>query len=359
MTHRSKLQNIVCCTLAALTAGCVLFRMGLKYLIGLLSFKVQLTLILLAVLATIIYTAKKRKADNETANQDDFFAFWHGVLRFFLAIDMISFALQKVFHLQFVIPLGKLDNPFSELGADDLLWAFFGKFYSYTLIIAGIQAFGAILLLFRRTWLVGVFVLLPMMFSILLLNWYYWISLSVNVYATVLTIGTIFLLLTEYDRLTEFFFKAKSSLPALNFKNLDKNLIRTSAILIPVFFISIYKFPKKYPEINGKYEVKKLIVNDTLQTVQPCRDSILTKVFIDNGDFVFEYNSYRRRLIGSYKYNEATEQLVATWRYPRNQHDTLFATILPTRSDPERKILSGRMGKEVFKIDLQRVNKGN
>ena len=360
MTHQSKLHNTICCTLAAFIASCVIFRAGLKYAIGWLSFSLQLTLILLAVLATVTYTIiKNRKANKEGANGNAFFAFWHSALRYFLAIDLISFALQKVFHLQFVIPLGKLDTPFSEMKSDDLLWAFFGKYYSYTLIIAGMQALGAILLLFRRTWLVGVFVLLPILFSILLLNWYYWISLVVTIYITTLTAGAVYLLFTEYDRLAEFFFKANSNLPALNIKSLQKNLIRVSAILIPALCISTIKFPKQYPEILGKYIVKKLLINDSLQTAQPCRDSILTKIFIDKYDFVLQYNNdYKRIVIGSYSYNEATRELKAIWRYPRNQHDTLVAKILPG-ADPDKKILSGRMGKQLLKIDLQRVNKGN
>ena len=357
MTQPSKLQNTICCILAALIASCIIFRATLKYVSGWLSFKVQLTLILLGVLATVIYTVvQKRKAERADAAGNEFFAFWHGVLRYFLAFDMVSIGLQKVFHLQFVIPLAVLDTPFSEMTGDQLIWGFFGKYYSFTLIIAGIQILGAILLLFKRTWLLGVIVLLPLMFNILLLDWYYWISLVVNIYITILTVGALYLLFTEYDRLAEFFFRAKSNLPSLNLKSsLRKNIIRASTVLIPVICLSTLNFPKTYPEIFGKYEVKNLLKSNSPQTPQPCRDS-LTKIFIDNGDFVLQYNNdHKQNVIGSYSYNPNIKSIIARWRYPANHPDTLFAKILPGKT-PKTKILSGRMGKEIIKMELNKVN---
>ena len=328
MTQPSKLQNTICCILAALIASCVIFRASLKYVSGWLSFNIQLTLILLGVLTTVIYTIiQKRRAEKAGAAGNEFFAFWHGVLRYFLAFDMVAIGLQKVFHLQFVIPLAVLDTPFSEMTGDQLIWGFFGKYYSFTLIIAGIQILGAILLLFRRTWLLGVIVLLPLMFNILLLDWYYWISLVVNIYITILTVGAIYLLFTEYDRLAGFFFRAKSNLPSLNFKsNLQKNVIRASTVLIPIICLSTLNFPKTYPEIFGKYEVKSLIISDSLQTAQPCRESVLTKVYIDNGDIVLQYNhDHKQIVIGSYSFNPNTKSIIGRWRYPTNHPDTLFA----------------------------------
>lgn len=356
MTQPSKLQNTICCILAALIASCVIFRASLKYASGWLSFNVQLTLILLGILTTVIYTiVQKRKAEKMGATGNDFFAFWHVVLRYFLAVDMVSFALQKVFHLQFVIPLAVLDTPLSEMTGDQLIWGFFGKYYSFTLIIAGIQILGAILLLFRRTWLLGVVVLLPLLFNILLLDWYYWITLVVNIYITILTIGAVYLLLTEYGRLAQLFLNAKSSLPAFSFKNnWQKNLLRASALLIPVFLLSTYKFPETHPEIFGKYEVKNLLISKSSQAAQPCRDS-LTKVFIDNGDFVLQYNNdHKQIVIGSYSYNSNTKSIIVRWRYPANHPDTLFAKILPGTS-PKIKILSGHMGKELIKIELHKA----
>jgi len=80
-------------------------------------------------------------------------------------------------------------------------------------------------------------------------------------------------------------------------------------------------------------------------------------VFIDHYDLVFEFNNYQRRFIGNYKYDNATGNITAVWHYPAVMHDTLFAKILPGKA-ADNKILSGRMGKNDFRINLLRVNKG-
>jgi hypothetical protein len=355
MTHKSKLQNIICCILAVLASGSTSLRASKKYLTDWMPFIVQISIVVLCLLGLIIYTILQKRKDEGAVNQQSFFAFWHGVLRYFIAMDMIMFGLQKVFHMQFVIPLGVLDNPFSSLSGEQLVWAFFGKYYSFTIIIAGMQILGAMLLLFRRTWLIGVIVLLPIMLNILLLDWYYGLALVVNMYITVLTISTIYLLLTEYGRLQEFFLKSQSNLPTMQFKsNTQKVVLRCLVIATPILLISTYKFPKTYPEIYGKYEVKNLVINDTFQIRKPCNDSVLTKIFIDKGDFVLEFNNYTRRFIGSYNYNSNTKKIIAVWRYPRSQHDTLFAQMQSGKT-PNTKVLSGRMGRQIFKMELIKV----
>ena len=77
--------------------------------------------------------------------------------------------------------------------------------------------------------------------------------------------------------------------------------MRVSVILIPLSLMAIFKFPQYYPDINGKYEVTSVLVNNVPQSTKPCRDSILTKIFIDKNDFVLEFNSYQRRQAGNPK----------------------------------------------------------
>jgi len=43
------------------------------------------------------------------------------------------------------------------------------------------------------------------------------------------------------------------------------------------------------------------------------------------------------------------------WRYPVNIHDTLNVQIVDGKI-PGSRILSGRMGKDTIKIDMQEVN---
>jgi uncharacterized membrane protein YeaQ/YmgE (transglycosylase-associated protein family) len=357
MTSRSHSQNALACFMAGIVGAIVILRIGRRFVSNWIPFPIQIAIAVLYFLGALIYIfIWKKKAARPEFDSASVLAFWHGVLRYFIALDLCMFGFQKIFHLQFVIPLGVLDNPFSSLSGEEMLWAFFGHFYAFTVIIASLQFIGSFMLLFRKTRLLAVIFLLPLMLNILLLDYFYNLGMVVNIYTTILVIALIYLILLEYDRLVEFFFRAKNNAPALNFKNnLLKNAIRFSIFFIPLLLMAAYKFPKVYPQINGKYEVKRALINNADQKLKPCQDSVLTKIFIDDYDFVMEYNNYQKRLIGGYQYNETTRQLQAVWHYPVNMHDTLNVQIVDGKI-PGSRILSGRMGKDTIKIDMQKVN---
>ncbi|MDR6945198.1 hypothetical protein [Mucilaginibacter pocheonensis] len=356
MTQKSH-SHALACFMAGIVGSIVIMRIGHRFLINWIPFVVQIAIAAFYFTGTLVYIfIWKRKAARQQIDSGAVLGFWHGVLRYFIALDLCMFGFQKIFHLQFAIPLGMLDNPFSSLSGEEMMWAFFGHFYAFTVIIACLQFMGAIMLLFRKTRLLAVIFLLPLLFNILLLDYFYNLGMVVNVYITILVIAMIYLLLLDYDRLAEFFLKAKDNAPVLKLKSpLLKNVIRLSIFYIPLLLLAGYKFPKSYPRIMGKYEVKSVLVNNTDQKLKPCRDSLLTKIFIDNYDFVMEYNNYQARLIGSYQYNEQTRQLKAIWRYPVNMHDTLNVHVADGKI-PGSRIMSGRMGKDVIKIDMQKVN---
>ncbi|AXT53115.1 hypothetical protein D1818_20650 [Aquimarina sp. BL5] len=58
----------------------------------------------------------------------------------------------------------------SEVGGFDLAWTFMGYSYSYILFIGTSQLVGAFLLLFRKTKLIGVIILLPILINIIVFD---------------------------------------------------------------------------------------------------------------------------------------------------------------------------------------------
>lgn len=60
--------------------------------------------------------------------------------------------------------------PLSEVGSFDLGWSFMGYSYAYILFIGVSQLIGASLLLFERTKLFGVFVLIPILLNIIVFD---------------------------------------------------------------------------------------------------------------------------------------------------------------------------------------------
>lgn len=355
MTQKFPFKNALACIVAGITSSIVALRIGRRF-VPIVPYVVLIALAIIYLTGVIIFIfIWKRKAVHSKINSESTFAFWQDITRYFLAMDMIMFALQKIFHLQFAIPMAKLDDPFSNLSGEDLIWAFYGKFYAFTLIIASLQIASGVLLLFSRTRLFAIILLLPILLNIFLLDWFYDLGLVVNLYITLLTLAAVYLLLTEYQRLKLFFFTTKSDLPVFNFQNkATKNAARLSALLIPLILMACYHFPVTNTVLNGKYEVKSSTPN-LFPKPNSCPGDTLTKVFFDGNDIVFDFGTYRNRFIGSYTYNNQSRQVKGVWRYPVAVHDTLIAKISPGKPNDTR-ILSGMLGNQKMVIEMHKVN---
>jgi hypothetical protein len=355
MTQKFPFKNALACIVAGVTSSIVALRIGRKF-VPVIPFVwlVALAIVYLAGVIVFIFIWKK-KASRSEINSESTFAFWQGITRYFLAMDMVMFALQKIFHLQFAIPMARLDDPFSSLSGEDLVWAFFGKFYTFTLIIAFFQIASAVLLLFSRTRLFAIILLLPILCNIFLLDWFYDLGLVVNLYISLLTLAAVYLLLTEYPRLKQLFFIVQNNLPAFSCQTrAAKNAVRFSAVAIPLILMACYRLPETNPEINGRYEVKRSSSN-LFPKADACPGDTLTKVFFDGTDIVFDFGTYRKRLIGSYTYNSQSGQIKGIWRYPVAVHDTLSARIRHGKNKGAL-FLSGIMGNKKLFIEMQKSN---
>jgi hypothetical protein len=358
MTKKTFFQIAFPSFLAGLIWAMVSHRIGLRYFSSWLIPPRFMPVVSLSILiATLLYIfIWLRKAVRTHSDTSSLLAFWQNALRYIIALDITVFGVCKFFHIQFLTPLAILDNPFNSIDNSMLMWAFFGRSYPFTLLIGALEIFGGLMLMFRKTRLIAVIFLLPICLNIFVLDIFY-NGVVTSVYIGIEIIGLTYLLLIEYNRLYKFFFVDESDSPQFKFKSAGlRTAVKLSVIIIPAILMAINKPAQYYPDINGKYEVKNLMINN-IQQKAPGVDSILTIVYIDKNDLVLEYNGYKRRFIGSYKYNETTRELEAWFRYPGNHPDNLVAKILPGK-DADKKILIGHMGKETFNIDMQRVNKG-
>jgi hypothetical protein len=87
-------------------------------------------------------------------------------LRYYAAFTLLSYGFGKLMGSQFTIIDAALAKPMGEVSGFWLTWYYFGYSPVYANIIALTQIGGSILLCFRRTALLGAFVLLPVMVNI-------------------------------------------------------------------------------------------------------------------------------------------------------------------------------------------------
>jgi hypothetical protein len=350
MNRISFVKKLITCVLAGWVIGETVSRIGVTYFRAWASMRSLAIIPFLAVVAAVIYTLiwHARKTDNPAT-----LAFWQGLIRYGVAFDLAEFGWAKICHLQLVMPMSKLDLPYNSFSPSDLFWYFFS--YSYTLgcIIAAVQITGAMLLLFHRTRLVGVFILLPVLANILLMDIFYQIGFGVVVHTSIMMAGILYFLVIEFNRLKEFFFAATNRLPELHFSRYVKWIIRLSIIYIPLLLIAMHGSVDKYPDLTGKYEVKQLWINQQLLRQGTCADSILTEVYFDikNG-CVFQFNTPAKRWNGTFTKN--SNHIKIKWFSPIDK--PVFDGTMSTANDPEKLMLTGILGKDSIAMILQKVN---
>lgn len=357
MRQKTFIQAALACLLTGLISIVSSIRISKNYL-NIISYSNHgivntLAAVYLLVLLVYIFTGLRKGLSNPIKAQSTL-AFWQGALRYVIAFDLCVFGIGKFFDIQFNIPITWLTTPVRDLSSHDLLFAFYGRYAAFARIIGAIQIAGALLLIFRRTRLAGVMILLPVILNLVLLNSFY--LHATLYYVIILALGLIYLLLIDYNRLKKFFFTDREDQPYYQFKNSAlKSILKSLVVIVPLSLMFIHPQPQVYPEIDGEYSVEKLRINNETKSLEGRSDSVLTKVFIDKDDIVFEYNNYKKRLIGSYSYNSATRQLKGWWHYPdRVERDTLFATVSRVPGNG-MKTLKGRMGKENIDLELKKM----
>jgi hypothetical protein len=342
-------KKFVTCLLAGSVVGAFVFRQNVTFFRPWIPMRVMSLIELVSIAFAVVYAIiwQLRKTNNPRT-----LAFWQGLIRFGVAYDLASFGWEKICHLQLVVPLSWLDRPYGDFSPSELFWTFYSHSYLFGCIIAGIQILGAMLLLFGRTRLIGVFILLPVLANILLMDIFYQIGGSVVVHASIMMLGTLYFLFIEFDRLKRFFFAAKDQLPSLNVSRYLKVAIRLSIIYVPLLLISMHGGVDRHPQLTGKYEVKQLMVNhQEIRSSGTC-DSALTAVYFDIKDrCVFEYNSSQRRWDGNFTLD--ANKLEINWRSPIDK--PAFKGIISAGVGDSMIVLTGVLGSDSSEITLHKV----
>jgi hypothetical protein len=354
MKQLSTLYKLVTCIIAGLASGFFILRIGNRFLAEWLPMPVIIVITSCLFLTALSYGIHWAFIRRDQVSSLAILAFWQGVIRYAIAIDLIMIGLQGFYKLLFFVHLGALDLPFSSLSGEELTWAYFGHYSpGFVYLIGAIQILGSFLLLFGRTRLAAVFALIPVMMAIVVLNYFFDMEKAETVQAIELLVALLYLLFSEHQRLWEFFFKAAPALSAIPLKShLLKNLLRGSAVLIPLLLIWHYGYPDKNPWLTGSYKVSHLVINHRDTAARTCIDNLPTRVYLDFGnDCVFEFNSQQRRWYGTYHLSDQDKKITILWHYPLNIHDTLTGEINKNGRD-SLLFIDGKIGNDSIQVSL-------
>lgn len=203
-------------------------------------------------------------------SENEIRSFLHASTAYILSFFLFKYGFDKLFKVQFYLPEpNTLYTPLGMLSKDILFWSTVGSSYSYSLFAGILEILPAILLLFRKTRLLGALIAFGVLIHVLLINFSF--DISVKLLSSYLVGLSVILIQPYFSSLVSIFtsnsseFKRpefESQLPKHSrFQSLFRSFI-LSAILFEstFFFISngIYNDDLvARPPFHGAYLVQK------------------------------------------------------------------------------------------------------
>jgi hypothetical protein len=205
--------------------------------------------------------------------------YWFTVyVRYFLSLQLLIYGFSKVFKAQFYLPEPNiLYTPVGQLYPDILYWSSMGVSRSYSMFLGIVEVIAALLLLFRRTTIVGALAALLVMINVTAINMAY--DISVKFVSLFLLLLSIYLLAREAKRIIPFI-SGKAVAASTQWQPQWKGNSRMVAGIVRAVIralliyesLSLYlhannfnddKMPRPY--LHGAWEVKTFVAgNDTL-----------------------------------------------------------------------------------------------
>lgn len=303
---------------------------------------------------------------HQSFNEQKAHTFLLSVIRYSIAFGISTYGFAKILGGQMPVPAPTIrDAKLSDLTDAWLTFYYFGLSRPYTMFIAFVEIIGPVLLLFRRTVLLGVFILMPVMINIFLLNIFYKIGSGAMVNSGFFSLALVYLLCLHWQKIKPIFLHNHYLLPKLASPNL-KNVLRFFILLLA--FMLTYQWRLRFPEnykkadenILGKWKVQKRFVNDSLdnQNAWQANENIWsTLYFINAGQFAFSNNPYYYTsrtggVSGEYVFDKRNKTLNFYFFQPK---DTLKANIIYMNEDS--MVLKGAFHHDTIRMDFKKARK--
>jgi hypothetical protein len=220
--------------------------------------------LVLSATLCIIYAAIIHRREKEGKfHAEKAHAIFFGITRYWLACAICCYGFAKILGMQFrgADEIILRDSLLGDVSGNYLTWYYFNFSHPFMLIIGYLQIAGSLLLLFRRTTLAGIFVLLPVMVNIVMIDLFYGVPRTPTILAVVFTAALIYLLLLHSRQLAILFFKTVYPAPNVGKPRL-KIVLRIAVVAFA--FMSIYHEVLKYKDkpqpvttaLAGKWKVE-------------------------------------------------------------------------------------------------------
>lgn len=286
-------------------------------------------------------------------------AVFQHISAFYVAFEIAVYGFAKIMQTQFQAPHYVMEQPIGELSGFWLTWAYFGHSQTMAFILGSTQILGAILLLFRKTRLLGIFVLVPVLVNINLLNYFYDISPLAFYNALHYTFILVFLLFIDYDKLKLAFLSFRTS-KISSWRLWILNVVRF--MIIGGAFSHIYQLKSGISprtKLNGEWKVQS--IHRKGQTIEPSawQDSVWTKLYFEwRYGCLFKYHPEKfqdKDLYGDYKIDER-KKLIEISFYPTDSKSPPDSSEFQYRLVGDSLLhMAGLYKKDSVEMELRRI----
>jgi hypothetical protein len=199
------------------------------------------------------------------------------VLRFIVSFFIILYGFAKLNGAQFTILSSELDKPMGQVSGFWLTWYYFGYSPIYGNFIGLVQIVGGVLLMFRKTTLLGACLLFPVVSNVILIDIFYRVDLGALLVALIMEFALVGILAFHRHELLELFWSKQNSLfpdrPATKSRVLGKYAIRIMIIALPAFYTYwVANYNNRLPTvIDGAWDVVSVAPQNEAAASAPTR----------------------------------------------------------------------------------------
>lgn len=305
-----------------------------------------------------------RRERTQTTSNGLRHAWLQGIIRYWLAFEISTYGFAKILKTQFDTPAFRFDMPVGDMNGFQLTWFYYGYSYTLAVIIALFQIGGSILLLYRRTTLLGVMILLPVMVNIMLINLFYDIAAGAFFNSVAFTLALLFLLTLDWDKLKRAFWDVVDRLPSVVIgRHWTKHILRLLPLLAAFGVIQYYVHTGNHDKVlAGAWKVERLSRNGRLMapTAWMTDTTAWNRVYFAGWQGVaFSPNPYRYKpaesLRGNYEFDSTknTVRIITTIPNQSKKPDTLLATL--SERTPKAMRLRGIWWGDTLDMQLARL----
>lgn len=321
--------------------------------------------LVLAVVITLVWTLLDRKRPH--------YARLHMILRvmlrFVVAIAMISYGLAKVFDGQFLAPgPSRLVSTYGDSSPMGLLWTFMGASKAYCIFTGMAEVLGGLLLTMRRTALLGALITIGVMSNVVMLNFCY--DVPVKLYSTHLLLMAVVLVLPHTSRLLNVFVMNRTSPPAAGERlfrlpevDLTMAIIRSLVIalytLVIAFNIWVAALQGGYGSgaprspLHGAWETQNFTMDEKVRPPLLTDGGRWRRLLMERQNMLVIHTMTNRHDYWSFQYDEKTGTLTLT--RPRPGKEEKPTVLTATRPATDRLILEGEFNQHKIRAELKLV----